>query len=124
MVDSILLGGLIMHIMPQPEPVERVSFQKNAIIKTNNINLLIGNNSIGKFIYGAGYDFKLKNNLNFKIGGYIQDETEFNKLGVEVATADFMPIIGLEYKLYLTRNISLTNIITPLITLSGLEYHF
>ena len=118
---EIILGGLIFHYQAVTN-VKQTSFQKNMIVKYNNINLLVGNNSISKPIYGLGYDFKISDHTNFKVGGYIQDETDFNNLGVELSTGDFMPVVGIEHNFPITERISLTNMITPLIIFSGVRF--
>ena len=119
---ELLLGGLIYHIQPVPKTIERTSFQKNVIVKIDNTNILMGNNSIGKPIVGLGYDVELNKNVDFKIGGYIQDETEFNKKGVSIVTGDFMPIVGLEFKMALSKNVSLNTFVSPLITFTGISF--
>ena len=122
---ELILGGYIYHVQPTPKQIKRTSFQKNVILKNESgLNVIVGNNSIGKPIFGLGQDLKISDNLNFKVGGYIQDRNEFEKLGVTIPTGDFMPVVGFEHTIEINESIGLTNFISPVILFSGLKFKF
>ena len=110
-MTEIFIGGLLHHWI-DTTPVETTSFKFNAIVKVNNYNLLVGKNSINKPIYGFGYDF----------GGYVQDSAPFIEYGYEVPP--IVPIIGLDISIPLTENVSLTTLITPLLSFTGVSISF
>ena len=120
-MTEIFIGGLLHHWV-DTTPVETTSFKFNAIIKVNNYNLLVGKNSINKPIYGMGYDFKFTEYVDFKFGGYIQDPKPFIEYGYEVPP--IVPIIGLDISIPLTENISLTTLVTPLLSFTGVSISF
>lgn len=124
MITEMIIGGMVMHIYPTPPQIKPVSFQTNIISKIEQYNFLLGHNSIGKFIYGAGYDFKVTDNLDFKVGGYVQDRSEFENLGVYIPTGDFMPVIGFEMDIPMDKDLDLTTIVMPPVVFVGVSVNF
>ena len=124
MITEIIIGGFLFHTFPVPKPVKQNSFQKNLIIKSGQFNFMVGDNSIGESILGLGYDFKMSENLNFKIGGYIQDTSKFEDLGVDYLFGDLVPIVGFEYSIPINKTIGISTIITLPVIYTGLSVRF
>jgi hypothetical protein len=131
MITEIILGGFIHHFTITPKQIDRTSFQPNVILKSQEFNFLVGSNSIGKPILGAAYDIpfqislnKKEKNINFKLGAYIQDNNEFEKIGVEVNVGDVVPIVALEYRQPLYKHWGLTTVISNFIAFGGVSYEF
>lgn len=124
MIKSIIIGGLITHILPQPGAIERVQWQPNVVLKMERVDLLAGHNSIGEPIVGAAYNWAIEENLDFKLGAYFQDKTQFRKRGVDLQTGEIMPVGGIEWRIPITDRVKLTNIITPIITFHGISVDF
>ena len=120
---ELIVGGIVHHIRPVHN-IETTSFKRNAIIKIDRLNVMIGKNSINKPLAGLAYDYKISENVNFKVGGYVQDETDFNHRGVSIATGDFMPIVGFEINIPLSDRIGIDTFVSPLITFTGIKFKF
>lgn len=120
-MTELILGGLIYHFQSIPN-IKQTSFQRNAILKFDKINVLTGNNSIGKPIIGLGYDLKLSRYANLKIGGYYQDSKGFEARGVSAPS--FMPVVGLEINIPVYRGVFLNQFISPIITFTGIGIKF
>jgi len=121
---ELIVGGIIHHLQPI-DGIKTTQLQQNIIIKSNDINVLIGNNSVSKPIIGIGYDVPLgKSDHNFKVGAYIQDSKEFEKVGVYAPT--LMPVIGLELNFYASEDdmVGISQFISPIITFTGVSIRF
>ncbi len=124
MITELIVGGLVTHLFPMPKQIEQTSFQANMVVKCREYNFLFGNNSIGKPIYGMGYDFYLTRHLSFKLGGYIQDRTEFEKIDVYIPFGDFLPIVGFEWDIPLNKTHDLTTVLMPHAAFLGISVNF
>lgn len=128
MITEITLGGLIYHLVSVEPAIPDVMVAKNLIIKSGQHNILLGENSVRKPIFGYGYDVPIVSHvtgsINFKIGAYLQDEKHFNDIGVTVPFHNFMPVMGFEFNLPMSDSVALTTTITPLMTFTGVTLRF
>ena len=132
MVNEIILGGLIHHIIYDRNlPFNATMFRPNVIIKwENKVNLLLGRNSINEGIIGIGYDISILSHptlgsINLKTGAYLQDEAKFEKLGVITPLGcDIVPILGVEFNIPYNDYWGVTTTITPAIAFTGIYFRF
>ena len=128
MLTELTLGGLIFHIVSVEPQIPDVMATPNVIMKFDNHNLLLGTNSVRKPIIGYGYDVPIvrheSGNLDFKIGGYLQDQKPFRDIGVKLPFHSFMPVLGFETDFPITDNVQLTTTITPLMSFTGITFRF
>ena len=128
MLTELTVGGLIFHIMSVEPQIPDTMVAPNVIMKFNEHNILIGENSVREPIVGYGYDFNLVDHANgsidFKLGAYIQDEKPFRDRGLVLPFDSFMPIMGFEVDLPITENVAVSTTITPLMTFTGLTFKF
>ena len=128
MLTELTVGGLIFHIMSVEPAIPDTMAAPNVIMKFNEHNILLGENSVRAPIVGYGYDFNLVDHANgsidFKLGAYIQDEKPFRDRGVKLPFNSVMPIMGFEVDLPITDNVAVSTTITPLMTFTGLTFRF
>ena len=128
MITELTVGGLIFHVMSLEPAIPDTMVAPNFIFKVKEHNFLIGENSVRQPIIGYGYDVPLVShatgNIDFKIGGYFQEEKPFRDIGVKLPFHEFMPVLGFETDLPITDKIDLTTTITPLMTFTGITFRF
>jgi hypothetical protein len=128
MLTELTIGGLIFHTLSLEPAIPDVMTAPNVIMKFDNHNILIGENSVRKPIIGYGYDYNLVNHptasIDFKLGAYIQDPQPFRDRGITLAFDAVMPIMGFELDLPLNDSIAITTTITPLMTFTGITFKF
>lgn len=132
MINEIILGGLIYHMMYTPTlPFPAVITRPTLILKSDtHINYMIGKNSINEAMAGIGYDIQIAShptlgNINLKTGFYIQDENKFEDLGIITPLGcDIMPIFGFEFNIPYNDVFGATTTITPAITFTGIYFRF
>ena len=128
MITELTVGGLIFHIMSVEPQIPDTMIAPNVIMKFNEHNILLGENSVREPIVGYGYDFNIIDHANgsidFKLGGYFQEVKPFRDRGVTLPFDEFMPIMGLEVDLPITKNVAVSTTITPLMTFTGLTFKF
>jgi len=128
MLTELTIGGLIFHIMSVEPQIPDTMIAPNVIMKFNEHNILLGENSVREPIVGYGYDFNIIDHANgsidFKLGGYFQEVKPFRDRGVKLPFDEFMPIMGLEVDLPITDNVAVSTTITPLMTFTGLTFKF
>lgn len=128
MLTELTVGGLIFHIMSVEPQIPDTMVAPNVIMKFSEHNFLMGENSVRKPIFGYGYDFNLIDHpsatIDFKVGGYLQDERHFRDLGIKLPFHNFMPILGLEIDFPIGENVALTTMVTPLMTFTGITFRF
>ena len=128
MLTELTVGGLIFHIMSVEPAIPDTMAAPNVIFKFKEHNILIGENSVRQPIIGYGYDFNIVNHntatIDFKLGGYFQEVKPFRDRGIKLPFEEFMPIMGLELDMPITKNFALTTVITPLMTFSGVTFRF
>jgi hypothetical protein len=132
MVNELIVGGLIHHIIYDTEmPFKATMLRSNVIIKwENRVNLLLGENSMEDGIIGIGYDVPVASHptlgsINMKVGAYLQDDSKFEDYGIQTPLGcDVMPILGLEFNLPYNDKWGISTLITPAITFTGLRFTF
>lgn len=128
MLTELTLGGLIFHVMSVEPQIPDVMFAPNVVMKFENHNILLGENSVREPIVGYGYDINLVDHANgsidFKLGAYLQDEKPFRDRGLTLPFDSFMPVMGFEFDFPVNDNVALTTLITPLMTFSGITFRF
>ena len=128
MLTELTVGGLIFHIMSVEPAIPDTMVAPNVIMKFDEHNFLLGENSVREPIVGYGYDFNLIDHANgsidFKLGAYLQDDQTFKDIGIKLIFNDFMPIMGFEIDLPINKNVAVTTTITPLMTFTGLTFRF
>ena len=128
MLTELTLGGVIFHLVSVEPKIPDVMAAPNVIMKFEQHNLLVGHNSVRKPIIGYGYDFNLVDHstgtIDFKLGGYLQDSKPFRDIGIKVPFHTFMPIVGFEFDLPVTKNIAMTTVITPTMAFTGVTFRF
>ena len=128
MLTELTVGGLIYHIVSVEPKIPDVMASPNVVMKFENHNILLGANSVREPIIGYGYDYNLVDHatgsIDFKIGGYFQEEKPFRDIGVNLPFHEFMPVLGFEFDLPITDKVQLTTTITPLMTFTGITFRF
>ena len=128
MITGLTVGGLIYHIVSVEPAIPDTMAAPSAIIRIDNHNLLLGENSVREPIIGYGYDFNLVSHdtgsINFKLGGYFQEQKPFIEKGIQLPFHSFMPIMGFEFNMPLSKKLDVTTVITPLMTYTGLTFRF
>ena len=106
MITELTVGGLIFHLVSVEPAIPDVMVSPNVVMKFENHNILLGANSVREPIIGYGYDFNLVDHstgsIDFKVGGYLQEEKPFRDRGVKLPFHTFMPIIGFEFDMPIT----------------------
>lgn len=124
---DLLIGGLLIHNINYSDRVKDVSLTPQLAIDYRQFTLFVGKNSIEESMYGAAYNFNLSSKypLRLKVGGYWQDDNLFNELGVDAfAAGDLVPVVGLDYKYYVSDKIFIYGVVTPVIDYVGIGYSF
>ena len=128
MLTELTIGGLIFHTLSLEPQIPDVMVSPNFILKYEQHNVLLGANSVREPIIGYGYDFNIVNHptatIDFKLGGYFQEEQPFRDRGIILPFNEFMPIMGFEIDFPISDSIALTTMITPLMTFSGITFRF
>ena len=128
MITELTLGGLIFHMVSVEPQIPDVMASPNVIMKFNEHNILLGANSVRKPIIGYGYDINLVSHdsavIDFKLGGYFQDEKPFRDIGIKLPFHSFMPVMGFEIDFPITKNIAVTTMVTPLMSFTGITFKF
>ena len=128
MITELTVGGLIYHIVSVEPAIPDTMVAKNLIIKSGQHNILLGENSVRQPIIGYGYDYNLVDHatgsIDFKIGGYFQEEKPFRDIGVKLPFHEFMPVIGFELDLPINDKVDMTTLITPLMSFTGITFKF
>ena len=128
MLTELTVGGLIYHIVSVEPKIPDVMASPNVVMKFENHNILLGANSVREPIIGYGYDYNLVDHatgsIDFKIGGYFQEEKPFRDIGVNLPFHEFMPVIGFEFALPINDKVDMTTLITPLMSFTGITFKF
>ena len=128
MITELTVGGLIYHIVSVEPKIPDVMVSPNVVMKFENHNILLGANSVREPIIGYGYDYNLVDHatgsIDFKIGGYFQEEKPFRDIGVKLPFHEFMPVIGFELDLPINDKVDMTTLITPLMSFTGITFKF
>ena len=128
MLTELTVGGLIFHTLSLEPQIPDVMVAPNVIMKFDNHNVLLGENSVRQPIVGYGYDYHIIDHdavkIDFKVGGYFQEEKPFRDIGISLPFHEFMPILGFDIDFAISDKVDLTTTITPLMTFTGLTFRF
>lgn len=135
MITTILLGGITHHYLgsslPYCNTINNVGTIVNPYIVTMSgtnkakVGFIAGTDSACGRITGPVASFNLASNLDFIVGGYNTNFKEFNDIGIKpISIKGITPILGLNYKIPLTNNISLDNIISVGIVSHAISFSF
>lgn len=81
--------------------------------KKNKLGFIKGKDSACGDIFGPVGSIGLSDNVDFVAGGYNTNFKEFEKLGTKPPSINgITPVLGLNYKIPITNNIKLNNIIS------------
>ena len=125
MVLSLLYGGITHHYLGSSLPYcNRIGNNSFGTIHNEYVIGLIGNeqSKIGLIsgkdsacgnILGPIATTNMSDNIDFVFGGYNTNFKKFHELGIEPPSiAEFTPVVGLDYKIKLSNNISIDNLIS------------
>jgi len=120
---SIMLGGLTHHYIGSSfnycnklNDFGSIANPYTVVMagtKNSKIGLITGKDSVCANILGPISSFYLKENLDVIVGGYNVNREEFKKRQIEpLSIGGFTPVLGVNYKLPITNNISINNLIS------------
>ncbi len=135
MLTTILLGGLTHHFLGSSLPYcNRVNnfgsiVNPYTVVMTGTEDLkagfILGTDSACGTIAGPISSFKLSDNVDFIAGFYNTNFREFNKIGIKPSNiAGLTPVVGINYKVRLSKSISLDNIISVGIVSHAVSFSF
>lgn len=120
---SLIYGGITHHYLASNLPycnrINNVGTIHNEYIIAlagNNkakFGFLNGKDSACGNIFGPISSFNVRKNIDIMVGGYNTNFNEFNKLGIiPVHVGNITPIIGANFKIPITKNIEINNLIS------------
>lgn len=132
---SILYGGITHHYIGSNLPYCNKINANGSIVneyfigllgnKKNKIGIISGKDSACGNIMGPISSFTINNNLEFIAGGYNTNYKKFRKLGIEPPSFNgFTPVVGIDYRIKLTKNISIDNLFSIGIITHALRIDF
>lgn len=121
MILTLIYGGITHHYLSSNLPycnrINNLGTIANpyVVVMGGNDNVkagfILGTDSACGAIAGPVSSLRLSDNLDFIIGAYNTNFRKFEELGIQPPTiAGLTPIIGLNYKIPITKNINLENI--------------
>lgn len=135
MLVSLLYGGIthhyLAHNLPYCNTVNNYGSIHNEYVigmvgnKDFKIGVLSGKDSACGTIFGPISSFTISDNFEFVAGGYNTNFEKFRKLGIEPPSfGGITPVVGLDYRIKLTKNISIDNLISVGIITHALRLDF
>jgi len=135
MLTTILLGGITHHYigssLPYCNRLTDFGTITNpciaAMVGSTNAKagFIAGKDSACGNIVGPVASFYVANNLDFVVGGYNTNFKKFHNLGIEPPSfIGLTPIIGLDYKININKNVSLDTIMSVGIVSHALSISF
>jgi hypothetical protein len=137
MVLSLLYGGITHHYLASNLPYcNRINNNTFGTIHNEyvigligdedfKVGVLSGKDSACGNILGPITTTKITEDLDFVLGGYNTNFNKFNKLGIEPPSINgITPVIGVDYKIKLTDNVSIDNLISVGIITHSLRVDF
>lgn len=120
---SILYGGITHHYLASNLPycnrMNNYGTIHNEYVialagtKEAKIGVLSGKDSACGSIFGPVATFSISENVDFVLGGYNTNFDKFKKLGIEPPSINVItPIVGLDFKIKLTDNVSIDNLVS------------
>jgi hypothetical protein len=127
MVLSLLYGGITHHYLASNLPYcNRINNNSYGTIHNEYIiGLISGKDSACGNILGPITTTKVSSNIDFVLGAYNTNLKKFNELGINPPSFNnITPVIGFDYKIKLTNNISIDNLISYGIVTHSLRINF
>jgi hypothetical protein len=137
MVLSLLYGGITHHYLASNLPYcNRIGNNSFGTIHNEyvigligdedlKVGLISGKDSACGNILGPITTTKISENVDFVLGGYNTNVKKFHKLGIEPPSfAGVTPVVGIDYKIRLTNNVSIDNLISIGIATHSLRIDF
>jgi hypothetical protein len=135
MITTILLGGITHHYLGSSLPycnrINSVGTITNPYAtvmsgdKESRYGFIFGTDSACGVIVGPISSFAIDNNLDFIVGAYNTNHGKFNSLGIQPPTFfGLTPVVGINYNIRLSENLSLNNIISIGIVSHALSVDF
>jgi hypothetical protein len=137
MVLSLLYGGITHHYLASSLPYcNRINDNSFGTIHNEYVIGLIGNekSKIGLIsgkdsacgnILGPITTTKISKNIDFVLGGYNTNFKKFHELGIQPPSFNgITPVVGFDYRIKLTKNISIDNLISLGIITHSLRVDF
>ena len=125
MILSLLYGGITHHYLASNLPYcNRIGYSLSGTIKNEyviglvgtkkyKIGAISGKDSACANITGPISSVNIAENFDFIAGFYNTNFKEFNKLNIEPPSVlGVTPVIGIDYRIKLTNNISIDNLIS------------
>lgn len=132
---SLILGGITHHFigssLPYCNRINNVGTIHNEYIvamigdSDGKVGFIKGKDSACGDIIGPISSFKMSDNVDFILGGYNTNFKDFEKLGiVPFSFGSITPVIGFDYKIEITRNLHIHNIVSFGIISHGIGISF
>ena len=132
---SLLYGGITHHYLAPKlnycNTINNYGTIHNEYIiglvgsKKTKAGFILGKDSACGTIAGPVVSYSLHKNLEVIAGGYNANFDKFASRGMQPPTMfGFTPIIGLDYRIYLTKNISIDNLVSVGIITHALRIDF
>jgi hypothetical protein len=123
MLTTIILGGITHHYvgssLPYCNRINNVGTIHNeyVVAMTGNskskIGFIKGKDSACGDIFGPISSFKMIDSVDFILGGYNTNFKDFKKLDiVPFSIGSVTPVVGFDYKIDITKNLQIHNIIS------------
>jgi len=120
---SIMLGGLTHHYVGSNlnycNKINNFGSIANPYVvvmagnKNSKIGLITGKDSVCANIVGPISSFYIKENLDVIVGGYNVNRAEFKEREIQpFSISGFTPVLGINYKIPITKNISVNNLVS------------
>lgn len=135
MITSILLGGLTHHYMlPKGNYCNTINSNGSIVnlytivmagSATLKTGVILGTDSVCAPIYGSVSSINVYKNLDFMIGGYNANTSEFlNRKLKPTSIHGITPLIGFDYRIKLYKNITLDTLVSVGIVTHALRIDF
>jgi hypothetical protein len=123
MIATVLLGGITHHYLgsslPYCNKINNVGTIVNPYIaamagnRKRKVGFIFGTDSACGNIIGPVSSFAIYKNVDFILGAYNTNFKKFNELQIKPPTVlGITPIVGMNYKIKLSKNIDLNNIVS------------
>jgi hypothetical protein len=135
MITSILLGGLTHHyLLPKENYCNQVNNQGSIVnpyvismvgSETLKTGVILGKDSACANIFGSVSSVNLYKNIDLMVGAYNANTREFNNRGLQpVEYYGITPIIGIDYRIKLYKDVTLDTLVSMGIITHALRVDF
>jgi len=120
---SLILGGITHHFIGSNLPYcNRINdfgtiHNEYVVVMAGSseakVGFIKGKDSACGDILGPISSFKMSDNIDFILGGYNTNFKDFEKLGIiPFSVGSITPVMGIDYKIPITKNLEIHNIIS------------